>query len=235
LKLEAKWVFAWSGVLLFAWGVYVCFRKRTSWLPLFGALTAAIYYMAVARYASEVWGIQYHVFFLPFAALVVGIGLSEIGWSLSPRAGLAAVALLVAGVGSAKIYAELFEPVGEVLATCGRTVAERTPEGSLVVVSTTSAADEDGRPNNYQEPQVFFFADRHGWSLPSDRHTPEAVEQFRREGASYFVAYDARLLRARPELGAYLDANAEQIGEGIESGCAIYRLRPVSRVSLAAP
>jgi 4-amino-4-deoxy-L-arabinose transferase-like glycosyltransferase len=234
-KLEAKWVFAWSGVLLFAWGAYVCLRKRTSWLPLFGTLTAAIYYMAVARYASEVWGIQYHVFFLPFAALVVGIGLSEIGWSLSPRAGIAAIALLVAVIGSAKLYAELFEPVGEKLATCGRLVAERTPEGALLVVSTTSEADTRGTPNNYQEPQVFFFADRHGWSLPSDRHTPEAVEQLRREGASYFVAYDEPLLLARPGLRAYLESHSEQIGEGLESGCAIYRLRPGDPISLAAP
>ncbi len=235
VKLEAKWVFAWSGALLFAWGAYVCFRKKISWLPLFGALTAAIYYMAVARYASEVWGIQYHVFFLPFAALVVGIGLAEISWSLSPRAAVAAIAVFVAAAGSGKLYVELFQPTGEVLATCGRMVAERTPEGSLVVVSTTSEADAHGTPNNYQEPQVFFFADRHGWSLPSDRHTPETVEQLRLEGASYFVAYDASLMRARPRLGAYLESNAEQIGEGIESHCAIYRLRARDRLSLAGP
>jgi hypothetical protein len=205
--------------------VYVCVRKRTSWLPLFGAITAALYYMAVARYASEVWGIQYHVFFLPFAALGVGIGLSEISWSRSLGAALAASAVLFGALGSAKLYAEFFEPVGEKLAVCGRRVAERTPEGALVIVSTTSEANTHGTPNNYQEPHVFFFADRHGWSLASDQHTPEAVESMRREGASYFVAYDEKLLRARPALGAYLDSHAEQVGEGIESGCAIYRLR----------
>ena len=69
----------------------------------------------------------------------------------------------------------------------------------------------------------------------ADRHTPEAVEQLRREGASYFVAYEERLLRARPKLEAYLESHAEQIGEGIESGCAIYRLRPGDPISLAAP
>jgi hypothetical protein len=59
------------------------------------------------------------------------------------------------------------------------------------------------------------------------------VDRLRREGASYFVAYDAALLGARPALGSYLGSHAEQVGEGIESGCAIYRLRP-DALSLAA-
>lgn len=33
-----------------------------------------MYYLIVARYTSVEWGIQYHIYALPFAALGVGLG-----------------------------------------------------------------------------------------------------------------------------------------------------------------
>ena len=70
---------------------------------------------------------------------------------------------------------------------------------------------------------IFFYSDRYGWSLPADWHSPAKIEEFRKEAARYFVIYDGRLLSEHPELVAYLTAEAEQIGPGIENGCAIYR------------
>jgi 4-amino-4-deoxy-L-arabinose transferase-like glycosyltransferase len=222
--LELEWVFAWGGALLFLWGAVVYWRKRTTWLPLFGTLTAVLYYMIVARYAQVNWGIQYHIYFLPFAALVVGIGLAEIRWSHRVQAGLAGAAILVMVFSSGRLYLSLFEQHGAALAACGEQTAVLTPSDALLLVSTTSVANDNGSPNNYQEPQIFFFSDRHGWSLPAEQHTPQDLQRYWEQGARYFVIYDAALLAANPALNDYLNAELTQIGAGIEAGCAIYPL-----------
>lgn len=238
-RLEARWVFGWVGVLAFIVGlvVYLRRRERRSWLLLAGVVTIAIYYMVVARYAQEAWGIQYHIYFIPYAALGVGLGLAWLfeGWNVSlrglresPRAlvGLGlALLLLVAG---GYIYRDLFVPSNQFLATCGEAVASITPEEALLVVSTTSQIEESGVPNNYQEPQIFFYADRRGWSLPSEWHQPDHLERFQEKGAAYFVIYSEELYEDNPALAGYLDANAEQVGPGLQEGCAVYRLSETS-------
>lgn len=78
--------------------------------------------------------------------------------------------------------------------------------------------------NNYQDPAIFFFSHHYGWSLPADQHTPEQLEEFRREGAKYFVIYSDDLYHANPALAHYLETNMTQVGPGIEAGCGIYRL-----------
>jgi hypothetical protein len=226
-KLEREWVFAHGGFLVFLWGAWVCWRRRLSWLPLFGTATAVVYYMAVGRYAQASWGIQYHIFFLPFAALVVGIGLAELSWSANAAAVSAGVALLVMGFNVGQTYLALFERRDEVLSSCGEQLKKLTPPDALVIVSTGAESRHPGGPNNYQEPGLFFFGDRHGWSLPADWHAPQTVERLRQEGAKYFVAYRAPLIQSHPTLQAYLQEHARSVGPGIASGCAIYQLDPL--------
>jgi hypothetical protein len=91
-------------------------------------------------------------------------------------------------------------------------------------VSTTSLSEIDGVSNNYQEPTIFFYSNRYGWSLPANRHTAEMVERYRRAGGRYFVISSVELYNANPELAQYLANNAHQIGPGIEAGCGVFRL-----------
>lgn len=72
---------------------------------------------------------------------------------------------------------------------------------------------------------IFFYSHRYGWSLAADWHTPQKVEQFHQAGAAYFIIYSKELYRSSPELASYLNENAEQIGPGIESGCAIFQFK----------
>jgi len=231
-KLDLVWIFGWGGAPLFLIGLYSMWRNRQPLLPLFGAVTMLLYYMVVARYAQMEWGIQYHVFFLPFAALGVGIGVEWIishVRKLSFRNSLALFgsALLVIcwlsiGVTISTTYRALLRPVGANFLACANAVASIVPSDARIIVSTTSLAFDNGVPNNYQEPQIFFYSNRYGWSLASDQHTPALVEQYRREGAWYFVIYEKQLLDDNPDLARYLESNARQVGPGVQQGCGIY-------------
>lgn len=220
---DLEWTFVQAGVLFFMGAAWVCWKKKLSGLPLFGVMTAVFSYLAVARYAPESSGLQDHVFFLPFAALVVGVALAWIRWSANAVAASAGVVLIATALNVTKSYLSLFDRSHEEFATCGEQVRQLTPSDALVVVGTLPEAVDRGERNYHQERAIFFFAERHGWSLPTDRHSPQKVEQLRREGASYFVASSDALVKERPELLAYLGKEAQALGPGLASSCGIYR------------
>jgi 4-amino-4-deoxy-L-arabinose transferase-like glycosyltransferase len=227
-KLEIEWVFGGVSILAFAVGFLGESENRAKRLVAFGSITLLLYYFIVARYSGESWGIQYHIFAVPFVSLGIGRGME---W-LQNRNGArekALVYVLVVGslLGTAFLFNRMLSQVGNfvgrMLIQCGETVQQVVPKGALIVVSTIAPADDNGTPNNYEEPTVFFYADRYGWSLPSDRHRPELLEEYRSKGAAYFVIYNRDLLEANPDLGKYLADQAVQKGPGVEQGCGIYQ------------
>src|SRR5262249_5010046 len=116
-------------------------------------------------------------------------------------------------------YPTLFKSDAPALVTCAHYVAALVPEEARIVVSSDSPAIENGVANNYEDPTIFFFSHRYGWSLAADEHTPAKIEEFQQEGAQYFVIYNSKLLSANPGLAAYLQATADQIGPGVDAGC----------------
>lgn len=237
LQLDVEWVFAGVGILIFLVGLALFIRQRLSRILIYGLITTVTYYMIVARYARETWGIQYHIYLLPFAALGVGMGLAWLfdpvpNWNKRPAfirhfsvlSGLAALALML--YSSATTSQRLLALRGQDLADCGVQVAKVAPPDTKIIASTISQAIDNGVANNYQEPQIFFYSDRYGWSLPADWHTPEYLEKYRKEGAAYFVIYNQSLYNDNPALADYLKKNAQQVGPGVDHGCGIYQFAP---------
>lgn len=236
LQLDVEWVFAGVGILVFLLGAGLLIRQRHSRIVLYGVITIVIYYMIVARYASETWGIQYHIYLVPFAALGVGPGLDwlfESARSLSKRGAMLGYASILGGLivlalifySSGRTSQRLLSPRNQNLANCGLQVASVVPADAKIVVSTTSRAMDNGVANNYQEPHIFFYSDRYGWSLPADWHTADYLRKYRGEGAGYFVIYNRSLYTDNPAFAAYLEQNARQIGPGIDKGCGIYQFQ----------
>lgn len=224
-KLELKWVFAVGALIPFIIGLLFCFRNKGNWFAIYGIITVGIYYMIVARYARQEWGIQYHVYMLPYAALCVGLGMDWLTRWLrqTPKLAMALVSAAFFLYASMTFYSEMLTPPQDLLAQCAAYVQAVVPPGELIVVSTTSVAMDHGVPNNYQDPQIFFYSRRYGWSLPADWHNAEKLIELRKAGADYFVIYSKELLDANPSLADYLKSYSEQIGPGIDSGCAIYQ------------
>jgi 4-amino-4-deoxy-L-arabinose transferase-like glycosyltransferase len=233
IQLDVIYVFAGVSFLLFIPGLIIYLRQRQPSLMLYSLVVIVPYYLLLARYTGNTAGLQYHIFALTFAALGSGIGMTwlldrmrqqAVKWPTTGRRLMSAGAVLACLAVPAIAYERLFIPRTELLAECGMEASNHIPEGNLVVVSTNSSStDKGGVPNNYQEPQIFYYSNRYGWSLPADRHTPSEVYQLQTEGAAYMVVYDPTLLTNNPALAYYLERNAALVGHGFEHGCLVYR------------
>ncbi len=238
-RTELVWVLALGAAPLFLVGLVVAFRQRRPTVLLAGAVVIPAFYAIVAKYSSGPQGIQYHVFALPFAALAVGLGVDAVLVWARPRpagtpaggGGAARVAALggVAAIGlfalvASMAYAQRFPAESGAVTACAALVADAVPAGDLVIVSSTGTSQVDGYAVNYQEPMIFYFSGRRGWSLPADRHDADHLSDLSRQGARWFVVQDDAALVAAPALERYLDGHAEQVGPGVDEGCGIWRL-----------
>jgi hypothetical protein len=224
--LDLTWVAPGFVCLVCLWGSFEAYRRRETVPVLVGCLSMIAYYVAVGRYASRPFGIQYHVYVLPFASVCFGLG-----WAAPPQrlprwlarlSVLLAVASLIAAGGV--VYRRLLNPPPNDEVACGVTVGGLVPPGARVIVVSSDREWHDGIPNNYQDPIVFFYADRFGWSLPTDGLTIERVERHRREGASYLVAPVPALIDSAPDLTSHLAHTARVVRPG--ESCRIYAFEP---------
>ncbi|MCB9450942.1 MAG: glycosyltransferase family 39 protein [Anaerolineaceae bacterium] len=240
--LDVVWILAIGGIVPVLIGAVILRKQPAKWLMIIAGTTLLAYYMLVSRYAQEEWGIQYHVYTIPYLMLLVGLGMDwlwERGqaqpersrWRIAP-AHLASAVIIVFSVGiMGWIYkAALFVPDSgsTTILNCATTAIQLIPPRTTVIVSVTSPAYENTLPNNYQDPRFFFYAHLYGWALPSDVYDPAILEQDYAQGAQYLIMYDRQVYVDHPELIAYLDTHAEQIGPGIEADCAIYQLQTSS-------
>ena len=180
MQIEFKWVFGPLGALVFLIGLVQSIKRRFYLLPL-SVITLVIYYLIIARYSGYSRGIQYHIFMAPYAALGFGIGLETLLTLKYRQIGnvLAWISIFAIVLWSARLYAGMLMGAIEDRAsftTCAAWVQQIVPAERLIMVSSPVASvDEQGIPNNYQEPMIFFYSQRHGWSLPTDWMNPEKI------------------------------------------------------------
>lgn len=227
-QMELHWVFGPAGILAFGIGL-VQSIKRHSYFLLFSFITILAYYLITARYSGYSRGTQYHIFMVPYAALGFGIGVEWLSRLRSRHIGTIAVWISIFAVvlWSARFYPRLLRTGARMqFITCARQVQQIVPEDSLMVVSSPyPSVDGQNIPNNYQEPMVFYYSQRRGWSLPTDWMRPEKMEGLRRMGAKYYVILDRDLplLGMNPGLLDYMEQNLNQVNAGTESSCRIYQ------------
>lgn len=228
--LEAVWVLGVVGVPLAVLGAVVVWRERRrcpemSGVVVVGVGTVVVYFFAVARYSQN--SPQYHVYALPFAALLVGLGVAAAAPRLPRLARRATAVVIVAAfaAGSVTVFAGSLRDASGTLGVCATELDEVSGAGDLVVVDTTSLATDNGVPNNWQEPVVFYRADRRGWSLAADQLDPARLAADRDAGARFFVGVDPTLVPAGSPLAGWLTANASPVRTAAADGCGIWALR----------
>jgi len=228
-KIELHWVFSPFGALFFIIGLLLSVKRR-SYLLLLSVITLLIYYLIIARYSGDSRGVQYHIFMVPYAAIGFGIGIDSLLNIKNRKIGkvLAWISIFAIALWSAWFYPSLLSKATPDYKTCSYWVQKYVPTGNLIIVSNPyNSVDEQNIPNNYQEPMVFFYSQRKGWSLPADWLTPEKFEELRKEGAKYYVILDRdlHLLTANPGILFYVNANFNQLFSGIEPACRIYQFK----------
>lgn len=222
--LDVQWVFGWFSTLIFLAGVLRAATLRAPKVLFYGLVSILIYYLLVSRYAQETWGVQYHIYLLPYAALGFGIGMHWLSetplWARTVAVRAVVIVFLVAGAVIAG--RSLLQPSRVNLMDCAETVSRVVPQDARIVVSTTSESVVNDTPNNFQEPQIFYYSDRYGWSLAADQHQPQFLMDYRSKGADYFVLYEPALLEENPELKTYLTDSMRQIDSAPEQSCSVY-------------
>jgi 4-amino-4-deoxy-L-arabinose transferase-like glycosyltransferase len=233
-SIETLLVFGVAGVPLAALGAWTAWKARGPVLLAAGVPSLAVFYFAVARYSMEL-GPQYHVFSLPFAAILTGLGVATLDQWLRrrevarrDRTGLGVVTVLALSAASLTVFTQAFIDRSDALATCARQLAELSEPDELVVVGTTSVAVDDGVANNYEEPTVFYLADRKGWVLPADRHDPTLLGRHAEQGARWFVVPDPNLVPTGSALAEWLPAHGALERSTSADGCTIWSLNGTS-------
>jgi hypothetical protein len=236
LRIDLLLVFALVAVVPAVIGVVLAIRDRAPVLLLAGLVTVIVYYLAVARYIEDDRGIQYHLQTVVFAAIAVGLGADWlVSWARAQRGRartVAAVAVAALAVGFAVsasgAYADHYRTWNESTVACGKEIRAAVPSDDLIVVAANDPShDERGAADNFQNPTLFFFGDRKGWSLAADQQDPAHLESLVGEGARWLVVDDRARLDSNPALAGYL-ARIPQVAPGFPAdstvGCAIYRL-----------
>lgn len=229
--LEAVWVLGVVGVPLAAVGAVVVWRQRRGYAVIIaGVVVVVVYFFAVARYSQN--SPQYHIYALPFAALLVGLGAAAAAARVPLRAHRLAAVVIVAAflAGTVTVFAGSLRDTSGTLGVCATELGEVSGPGDLVVVDTTSSAvdrtlGDNGVPNNWQEPVVFYRADRRGWSLAAGQLDPARLAADQRAGARFFVDVDPTLVPAGSPLAGWLAANATPLRTSAVDGCGIWALR----------
>jgi hypothetical protein len=201
-------------------------------LPLLaaGAIALVVYYFAAGRYTGSELGIHYHVYSLPYAAIAIGTGVTVVIGRARRRLNRTAVTavagavVVLLGAQSVNVFAESLPDHSGAFGVCAAELDAVSAPDDLVVVSTSSRTVQDGVTNNYQEPVVFFLADRRGWSLAADQHTPDAVAALRAAGARFLVVEDPHLVPAGGALATWLAENTHQLRSSAQDGCGIWDL-----------
>jgi hypothetical protein len=229
-QIECWWVFGPLGAFVFVIG-YIQSIKRRSYLLLFGTITLVIYYFIIPRYTGFSRGIQYHIYMTPFAALGFGIGMDALfrfRYRLVARA-LAWLSIIAVVLWAAYTYTNMIQN-GNEFTLCASQVKVLIPADRLIIVSTSNYSydtQSPSLPDNFQEPEIFYFSQRRGWSLPADWLSEGKFEEFRQKGAGYYIILnsDYYLINKNPGILNYVDSNFNQINPSTQTTCRIYQFK----------
>jgi len=117
---------------------------------------------------------------VPFAVKLVVIAM----WTLAP---------LTLALQAREVVNEAHPHSMQANYACAQQFAPLIPPSALILVSGGHCAHPDGTPVAYNEPFMFYWLDRKGFSICGEQQTLPAVAAFAEKGARYFVAWKNRL------------------------------------------
>ncbi len=225
LKIDTFWAVGPVGAAV-ALLALVGVRRAPFRVLLIGwSVTIFLYYLIVARYAE--FAFQYHLFTAPLLALAAAAGVTMVRRATRTR--WPAWALIV-GILAYQCVKDAYvvQERSVLLRDAGLALAQVSSPGDRVVVLSHDMEIKDNVPNNYQEPDVFFHADRTGRSLAEDRQTEQGLRTAISCGARFFVNFPELNGDASADFRAYVRDHFSLItsGKDPEGRFEIYACAP---------
>ncbi len=209
LRNEIEWVWAGIGVIVALVGVILARRERAVSFSLIWLASVFVFLIAAARTTADDWANYYHVFAVAPASLLIGIGagkgialFGDLKAKFSTRKVLAVLIVLAsvaAFVFNLRSIRSLFlqHRKHEPAFAESQQIEPYLRRDGLILVSGGACVDKDGYALAYNASYMFYWLDRKGFNICSDRQTVAAVEGFRSLGAQYFVAQKSELAHAK--------------------------------------
>lgn len=208
LRNEIVWVWGGIGVIVAVVGIVLARRERAVSISLIWLASVFVFLIVAARTTADDWANYYHVFAVAPASLLIGFGAGK-GISLvregkrkitsqSVLAMLIVLASVAAFVFDLRSIRQLFlehRKLEPAFAEAGQ-IEPYLQRNALILVSGGACVDADGYALAYNASYMFYWLDRKGFNICSDRQTISAVEGFRALGAQYFVAQRTDLAKA---------------------------------------
>jgi len=170
-----------------------------------------VYFLVAIRTIGDGWAAYYHVVAVPPAALAIGAAIDGLSrrhpfdQRRFERRAVAAGLALIFGFQAFLVVRDFHPRKFEPFYACAKAFAPLIPKGDLILVSGGRARDQFGRSVAYNASYFFYWLDRKGWNVPLEDASREAVSEFARRGARFFVC-ERGFLSWRPGLESALRA-----------------------------
>jgi 4-amino-4-deoxy-L-arabinose transferase-like glycosyltransferase len=208
LQNELVHVWVVFGVLIALFALWRGHKEAVAKHSIFWLASAFVFYIAASRTAADDWAYYYHIFSIPAAALLVGLGAKCLIDAASKlrstyrrdraSAGLAQLATVgvVAAITAStflleakQLRANLLDKHLEVPAYkfAGDLRPILTADGPIVA-SGGHCVDGDGYQVAYNASYMFYWLDRKGWNVCVEEQSRARLGELASKGAVYFIA-----------------------------------------------
>ncbi len=242
LRIEVVSVWAVFGVLVAAFVVWRGYREQLAKHALFWLASALTIYVVAARTTSEDWASYYHIFSVPAAALIIGLGVRKLWeyarefadkYSQHTPAAIFAKVCIVFIVVAATASSLLFEAktvranfldhrVEDPSYTFAQRLKPLLKHDGLILVSGGHCVDPKGYPVAYNASFMFYWLERKGWNMCVEAQSAQKTREYSLNGAKYFLAQKS-FLREKPGFEGELRIAYPLIAESDEF--AVFDLR----------
>jgi 4-amino-4-deoxy-L-arabinose transferase-like glycosyltransferase len=216
-RIELMHVWVVFGVLAALFGLWRGFREEIAKHAVLWLAAALVFYIVACRTAADDWAYYYHIFSIPAAALLVGLGAAKLFESVdelkagSRAAGRLTQLIRLATLGvvtvilastflleAKQLRANFLDKRADVPAFrfANELRPTLTAEGPIVA-SGGHCVDADGYPVAYNASYMMYWLDRKGWNVCVEDQSAAKLRELAARGAVYFVA-EKKYLAAKP-------------------------------------
>lgn len=217
LRLELVHVWIVFGAAVAAYALWRGHRDEIAKHSLIWLGSIFIFYVAASRTTADEWAYYYHIFSVPPAALLIGLGIKKLAESarelrqtygeepplinVTRLATLGVVTALMAStflLDTKQVRTNLLDKRLEVpgFKFANELRPTLTNEGPIVA-SGGHCVDPDGYQLAYNASYMFYWLDRKGWNMCVEEQSASRLRELAGRGAVYFVA-EKHYLKAKP-------------------------------------
>lgn len=234
-RIELLHVWVVFGGLVALFGLWRGFEHDAAKKALLWLASVLVFYIVACRTTADDWAYYYHIFSIPAAALLVGLGAKKLFESADvirtgyrsagsltnltrlATLGVVTVILLSAFLLEAKqLRANFLEKQLDVPAyRFARDLQPALAAPGPIVASGGHCVDADGYQVAYNASYMFYWLDRKGWNVCVEEQSAARLRELAGKGAVYFVA-ERKYLAANPSAEAETRASFATLTENAD-------------------